>query len=333
MTIGARSGFRGAVEGFRRTVLVAIIALVAASIASLALLRVNGPLYAQIAMGKDLIADILPPPEYVIEAYLEATLALHETPDQSGVRAERLKTLKSQYDERQAVWAASGLDRDLKAQILGPVNDPATAFWSEIEQRYVPALSRGDMAAAEASYRAISDSYATHRTAVDRLVADANAMNARSERTAFLGLLAVVALMSGGLIGAVIAVRRGAARVVAEVVDPLADMTATMSRLSEGDLAVEITRAERSDELGAMARALGAFRDQGRETLDLRRQQEAAEEQTTSDRKAGENRRAAALQSMAERVERETRGAVQSVAETTAAVAEKANAMARLSTA
>ena len=30
--------------------------------------KVNGPLYGDIVLGKDLIADILPPPEYVIES-------------------------------------------------------------------------------------------------------------------------------------------------------------------------------------------------------------------------------------------------------------------------
>jgi hypothetical protein len=41
-------------------------------------LKVGGPLYATIKLGNDLVADILPPPAYVIEAYLEATLALRE---------------------------------------------------------------------------------------------------------------------------------------------------------------------------------------------------------------------------------------------------------------
>ena len=33
-------------------------------------LKVNGPIYQQIVQGKDLVADILPPPEYVIETHL-----------------------------------------------------------------------------------------------------------------------------------------------------------------------------------------------------------------------------------------------------------------------
>ncbi len=38
-------------------------------------LRVGGPLYGRIKLGNDLIADILPPPAYVLEAYLEAIFA------------------------------------------------------------------------------------------------------------------------------------------------------------------------------------------------------------------------------------------------------------------
>ena len=33
-------------------------------------IKVNGPLYNQIVTGKDLVADVLPPPEYIIESYL-----------------------------------------------------------------------------------------------------------------------------------------------------------------------------------------------------------------------------------------------------------------------
>jgi hypothetical protein len=31
-------------------------------------LRIGGPLYSQIKLGNDLVADILPPPEYIVEA-------------------------------------------------------------------------------------------------------------------------------------------------------------------------------------------------------------------------------------------------------------------------
>ncbi|HZY11878.1 MAG TPA: methyl-accepting chemotaxis protein, partial [Beijerinckiaceae bacterium] len=61
-------------------------------------LRVGGPLYSQIKLGNDLIADILPPPEYIVEAYLEATLALR-APSKALPHKERLAQLHKEYDE------------------------------------------------------------------------------------------------------------------------------------------------------------------------------------------------------------------------------------------
>ena len=40
--------------------------------ASISKVKVNGPIYGQVVNGKDLVADILPPPEYIIESYLTA---------------------------------------------------------------------------------------------------------------------------------------------------------------------------------------------------------------------------------------------------------------------
>jgi hypothetical protein len=41
------------------------------------------------------VADILPPPEYVIESFLEATLALHNPADLAA-RRDRLVQLKKE---------------------------------------------------------------------------------------------------------------------------------------------------------------------------------------------------------------------------------------------
>src|ERR1700760_3402034 len=62
-------------------------------------LKVGGSLYADIKLGNDLVADILPPPEYVIEAYLEATLALRD-PKGAAEHEKKLDQLKQDYDDR-----------------------------------------------------------------------------------------------------------------------------------------------------------------------------------------------------------------------------------------
>ena len=63
---------------FAIATIVGFSAVVAISNWALNDLRVGGPLYGKIKLGNDLVADILPPPEYVIEAYLEATMAMRD---------------------------------------------------------------------------------------------------------------------------------------------------------------------------------------------------------------------------------------------------------------
>src|SRR5258705_1381012 len=64
-------------------------------------LKVGGPVYSQIVLGKDLIADILPPPEYILEAYLQTTLGLQ---DHAGVAEHktRLAPVYNDYFQRHA---------------------------------------------------------------------------------------------------------------------------------------------------------------------------------------------------------------------------------------
>ena len=81
-----------------------LAALIFTSGYALQQLRVGGPLYSQIKLGNDLIADILPPPAYVLEAYLEATLALREPGPVAVVR--RSVTLGPKTGVRMAMVGA-----------------------------------------------------------------------------------------------------------------------------------------------------------------------------------------------------------------------------------
>ena len=107
-------------------------AVIATSVYGLAQLKVGGPLYNQIKLGNDLIADILPPPEYVIEAYLEATLALHD-PAQLSSHRDRLAQLKKEYDERREFWIKSDLDPALKAKLVEKSDHEVQRFWSALQ--------------------------------------------------------------------------------------------------------------------------------------------------------------------------------------------------------
>src|SRR6266571_1421068 len=65
--------------------------------------KVNGPLYGTIAQSKDLVADILPPPEYIIESYLLVLQMADETDaTKLTVLAEKSNVLRKNFEERHA---------------------------------------------------------------------------------------------------------------------------------------------------------------------------------------------------------------------------------------
>jgi hypothetical protein len=65
------------------------------SFQTLSRLQVNGPVYVGIAQQKDLLGDILPPPLYILEAYMTALKVLGE-PDPVAQKAdlEKIQSLK-----------------------------------------------------------------------------------------------------------------------------------------------------------------------------------------------------------------------------------------------
>ena len=74
-------------------------------------------------------------------------------------------------------------------------------------------------------------------------------------------------------------------------------ITRTMSRLADGDLTVEIEGAERRDQIGNMARAVGIFKDNAIRIAQVESEKNRVAAQTEQDRKAG-------LRELASRLER-----------------------------
>ena len=61
--------------------------------------KVNGPVYQRIVQGKDLSADVLPPPEYIIESYL-VTLQMERMEDKAELAALIGKTEHGKFQAR-----------------------------------------------------------------------------------------------------------------------------------------------------------------------------------------------------------------------------------------
>lgn len=260
-------------------------AVIATSSISLSQLQVGGPLYNKIKLGNDLVADILPPPEYVIEAYLEATLALRE-PATVPAHRERLVQLKKDYDDRREFWSKSDLTPAIRKMLVEKSDAEVQKFWNSVERDLLPALAGKNPTAAEKSYADITKAYLAHRAVIDDIVKTTNDENAATEAEAtasvrFFSILlwcvsALVFLIVGG----------GVFGVGLGVIRPITDMTKVMKRLADGELAVSVPSMSRKDEVGEMAQAVGVFKDNALRVREMEAEQAALKERGEMDRKA-----------------------------------------------
>ena len=301
---------------------IGLAALIFTSSLALQKLRVGGPLYDQLKLGNDLIADILPPPEYVIEAYLEATLALRE-PETVAARTERLVQLRKDYDDRREYWVKSDVGPDLKNLLIE--KSDAKSFWSIAQGELIPAIAAGNLSLAEASYKKLQAVYAEHRSVIDQIVKKATDDNTALEETA-AGMNASFSVLVWSVsAGVILVLALGILGIALGVIRPVVRMTSVMKRLADGDLNVEIPSVARRDEIGSMAKAVEVFKQGAVDNLRLQDQQsKAAEEAAIAQRKA--------LLGMAETVERETGVSVESVGAATREVANVAIGLTGLST-
>jgi len=277
LTIARAMGVFGVV------VCIGLLSVVGLGAIALSKLEVTGPIYNHIADGKDLLGDILPPPEYVIEAYLEANLALADPAHVADHKA-RLAKLHQDYNDRRAYWRASGLPGDLKSELTQISDAEVQKFWGEVEGDFIPALERNDAAAAARSMTSVTQTYQAHRKIIDDVVAKATAMDAANEQTAKAQLRTYQFLMFGGalivlavLIAGILAIRR-------RVVTPIASMTAYMAKLAQGDYDNPVPFEGRGDEIGAMAKSVDVFRSAALERRQTRIAQEEERRQIEAER-------------------------------------------------
>ena len=226
---------------FGVTMAVGIGVAVAISAYSMTKIRIGGATYERIVQTKDLVADILPPPLYIIEAYLEATRAAYfETPVADAKK--RVAELRKDYDTRRAYWQGSDLDTGIRDKLTEASHAYVAKFWTVFDDKLVPALERKDAAAAKAAYAELTTIYNGHRAVIDQIVTAANALGEKVEadssslgRTAIWSVAGVdAALFLLLMIGIVAIIRR--------LVRPIGILGDSLAHLSSGDLTARITQ-------------------------------------------------------------------------------------------
>ena len=261
-TLQRSSGSRGDRSVGLRTLLTAFTAVALASTAIVGGVSLWGALQAKDAatrtfVAKDVTADILPPPMYLIEMRLLLSQAVEGTLPPAVVKTE-VHRLESEYQARVQYWKDNP-PYGLEAQLLGKQHDAGITF-IEHAVRIADAVGpNADAAALRTQLDAAHRAYLAHRAGVDATVKesvdfandsvvafDANAETTKHLQWSLLALAAVV-LTSLGL---------WIRRTVWAAVGGEPALVASMARaVAQGDLTVQaqVAAGDRTSIMSAMA--------------------------------------------------------------------------------
>jgi len=112
--------------------------------------KVDGKLYAKIMADKNLMADVIPPPAFVMESLLVAH-SLREATSKNEINAlvEQHSKLKKDYIDSINRWSTTLTDKELREDLLEKSLEPAKKFFSVFDKRLLPAIEAGDRSNAD----------------------------------------------------------------------------------------------------------------------------------------------------------------------------------------
>ena len=138
-------------------------------------IAIDGNLYNRLIYSKDMTADVLPPPLYLIESYLDSLLLSRQTPvDQQQTRQE-LQRLRQEYQSRLHYWQQNHqLSPALSVLLLERSAASAEHFFAVLDQQWMPAIASQDPAAVTTDHVALQQAYQRHRQTIDAVVKQAS---------------------------------------------------------------------------------------------------------------------------------------------------------------
>lgn len=222
--------------------------------------RINGPVYHKIAETKDLVADVLPPPEYLVESYLLVLQMLQENNREAlGQLVERGTQLRAEFQARNQYWSKTLSDGTMKQALVNDAYLAGIAFLDLRDREFVPAVLGGDLARARVLAAGVmSQRYGEHRRAIDQVVAAAVPWQRAQEDSVsqyvsdrinrIVMLLAVVlgvVAMGGYLVGS-------------RLTRSLAGIEARFGEIAKGDLRVRVP-VHGSDEVARLSLSMNSL--------------------------------------------------------------------------
>lgn len=227
--------------------------------------KIGSDAYNRIIENNVLVADILPPPAFIVESHAVA-LSLDGETDRVKIEAgaQRLKELRKgtgYYEERIAVWDKALPQGAMRDALLKESYDPAIAYYNLVETQYIPSLLAGKTDEAHTLIRGqMSDLYDQHKVAIEKVVTMANEKIAADDAAA-KALLASRSIVLWSVAGSVAAVSLALGWFVARSISrPVRAMATRVDDVANGRESLSLRfDDQRTDELGQLAGGINRF--------------------------------------------------------------------------
>jgi len=244
----------------------ALVVFAAVALNTLSSVRIGSDRYQEIYDNNVLLADVLPPPAYLVEANLVAHQIVEAGRRGDTATVEQLAAyagdLRIQFEDRVTFWLQNRVvDADTRALLTDTGAEPARTFLDLLDTELVPAVRAGDAeAASEILDGPMDEAYRQHRAAVDQIVestlTNAAAVEADGRAASTDGQRLLMILLGVNLVfllGGVVVIARAISR-------PLRALDGRLAEIARGggDLTTRLAE-DRGDELGRVARSFNQF--------------------------------------------------------------------------
>lgn len=224
--------------------------------------KVGGPNYDRIVLYKDLVADILPPPNYILESYL--TVLQLSDPDRAVDREkliDQLGQLRKDYDVRHKFWLEQQLPEAIKTRFLVDAHNPSLRFFELADKEFLPAVKANNSVAARESLRKLEAYYAEHRKAIDDVVSLTNREQGNVENGTVERLRSDAWALLLVFVLSVLLAAAGTYAFGRSLLAGIGEARRRLSDVADGNLAAPSISTTRADEIGDLLRFLDSTAD------------------------------------------------------------------------
>lgn len=216
--------------------------------------KVNGEMYNKIVQGKDLIADILPPPEYIIESELLIYQIQNET-DKSTIETliKKSEALEKDYYDRHEYWENALEEGEMKTYMTEEAYSSAVEFFNVRDKEFFPAVRDGNKEKVESLVKGkLAQAYQKHRESIDKVVTLANNNNSKIEKESSGILNQAIIILIGVALSIVFIVIILSIVISKTITKPLISVVENLDTIAKGDFLSEFPKKimNRKDEIG-----------------------------------------------------------------------------------